>query len=76
MLKKGFVFIGSDINIATGWGEGLFIHRRVLEKDPNIIPNHKRVGKRYARGRIFRTCIIKLGLSRALSSRKSRVIFK
>jgi FkbM family methyltransferase len=76
LAEKGFAFIGSDINIATGWGEGLFIHRRVLEKDPNITPNHKRVGKRYARGRIFRTFIIKLGLSRALSSRKSRVILK
>jgi len=55
----GFIYVASEINRATGWGEGLFLHKRAI-KDLSILEfEHLTVGKHIAKGRLFRTLILR-----------------
>jgi len=55
-----YVFIASEMNRATGWGEGLFVHKRALRDLTNREHEHAIVGKRVAKGRIMRTLFIRI----------------
>lgn len=56
--SEGFTFAASEINRATGWGEGLFIRRSSYNLGEPILLEHIVVGKHFAPGRLLRTLLI------------------
>ncbi len=58
--EYGFTFVASEINRATGWGEGLFIKTSLLNDISDLVFDHQIVGKYLAKGRIFRTMFLEL----------------
>ncbi len=61
----GFTFVASEINRATGWGEGLFIRTALLNDIPNFDFEHEVIGKYVAKGRILRTIVLKFNKIKA-----------
>jgi FkbM family methyltransferase len=59
LSDQGFVFVASEINRATGWGEGLFIHQRAMNGLTEKDFEHLTVGKHFAKGRIARSLLLK-----------------
>ena len=57
--KQGYIFVASEMNRATGWGEGLFIHKRAINSIGENDHEHITVGKRFAKGRIVRSLLLK-----------------
>lgn len=68
LAANNFDFVASEVNRATGWGEGLFIRRKskIVKKYP--INNHIVVGKYIALGRLIRT--VKIRLNGLVATRK------
>ena len=60
--ERGFIFAASEVNRATGWGEGLFIRKSGAFKISGFTERHVVVGKRVAKGRFLRTLLIKVGV--------------
>jgi FkbM family methyltransferase len=60
LKNHNFIYVSSEINRATGWGEGLFIKKTKFNLDKEIKVSHKVVGKRFAKGRVFRTALLRL----------------
>lgn len=56
----GFTFVASEINRATGWGEGLFIKTSLLNDISELDFDHRVIGKYLAKGRMLRTMLIEL----------------
>jgi FkbM family methyltransferase len=59
LCDLGYIFVASEMNRATGWGEGLFIHQRALNGITKRDFEHITVGKRFAKGRIARSLFLK-----------------
>jgi len=57
---QGFSFIASNIDRSTGWGDGLFARADVLEHQGELKNRHVKKGKYFAKGRLWRTLLIKL----------------
>jgi FkbM family methyltransferase len=57
---NGFLFAASHLNRNTGWGEGLFIRKELCDRIPGFSVSHKKVGKLFSKGRLFRSLIIYL----------------
>ena len=58
--EYGFTFVASEINRATGWGEGLFIKTSLLNDISDLDFDHQVIGKYLAKGRILRTILLEL----------------
>jgi hypothetical protein len=58
--EYGFTFVASEINRATGWGEGLFIRTSLLNDISDLDFDHQVIGKYLAKGRILRTILLEL----------------
>ena len=56
--SKGFLFVASEMNRATGWGEGLFIRKSSMDSGAPRGFEHIVVGKHFAPGRLLRTIMI------------------
>jgi len=65
-----FTFVASEINRATGWGEGLFIRTSLLDNITKMQYEHLVIGKYIAKGRLLRTIILKLKDLKAKSQGK------
>lgn len=58
--KQGFSFIASNIDRSTGWGDGLFVRGEALKHHGNFKHVHVVKGKHFAKGRLWRTLLIRL----------------
>jgi len=60
LSDENFAFVASEINRATGWGEGLFIRKSSEILSKPYKENHIVIGKRIALGRLSRTIKIRM----------------
>lgn len=60
LSQFGFEYAASEINRATGWGEGLFIRKSITSARNDRLNAHVVVGKKIAKGRLVRTFLIKV----------------
>ena len=64
MRQREFSFVASEIDLGTGWGEGLFISNKLVKNNYINIEkeNHIYKGKKINLGTLLRSYLIKLGI--------------
>ena len=65
LKEKRFEFMASEIDSGTGWGEGLFLSSKLIQKNDLKISDQVHVikGKKLNIGTFLRTMLLKLGIS-------------